>query len=229
MRPTSAARSWATSSGKNDARSDRRSAAPECIRPPRLRAAPAVLHAAAARAVPQSDGSVCYSADKLDRISGAAPHSRPHGNRLCDDSSCVAGAGADAHAAPAVARQDARERFRSRGRAAVRACGRQTPPSIAVSADRGGDTARLIQLVQSSDADWAAARLVDASVLRCLPAFHSADRQRGPVPYLRSDRRAGAPVLDRRRSGQVLSTWAKRSPQGWLLAVHAQPGAKRTE
>jgi len=26
-----------------------------------------------------------------------------------------------------------------------------------------------------------------------------------------------------------LSTWAKRSPQGWLLAVHAQPGAKRTE
>jgi len=26
-----------------------------------------------------------------------------------------------------------------------------------------------------------------------------------------------------------LSTWAKRSPQGWLLSVHAQPGAKRTE
>ena len=65
-------------------------------------------------------------------------------------------------------------------------------------------------LVQPSDADWAAARLVDASVLRRLPAFHSADRQRGPVPYLRSDRRAGAPVFDRRRGGQVLSTWAKR-------------------
>lgn len=23
--------------------------------------------------------------------------------------------------------------------------------------------------------------------------------------------------------------WAKRAPGGWLLAVHAQPGAKRTE
>jgi uncharacterized protein len=23
--------------------------------------------------------------------------------------------------------------------------------------------------------------------------------------------------------------WAKRTPQGWLLAVHAQPGAKRSE
>jgi uncharacterized protein (TIGR00251 family) len=26
-----------------------------------------------------------------------------------------------------------------------------------------------------------------------------------------------------------LSGWAKRIPQGWLLAIHAQPGAKRTE
>src|SRR6266496_5262361 len=110
MPPTSAARNWAKNSGKSDARSDRRSAAPECIRAHRLRAAPAVLHAAAARAVPQSGGSVCYSADQLDGVSGAARRSRPNGNRPCDDSSCVAGAGADAHAAPAVARQDARER-----------------------------------------------------------------------------------------------------------------------
>src|SRR6266508_2071956 len=165
MPPTSAARNWAKNSGKSDARSDRRSAAPECIRAHRLRAAPAVLHAAAARAVPQSGGSVCYSADQLDGVSGAARHSRPNGNRPCDDSSCVAGAGADAHAAPAVARQDARERLRSRGRAAVRACGRQTPPSIAVSADRSGDTACLIQLVQPSDADWAAFFFVDAAAI----------------------------------------------------------------
>jgi hypothetical protein len=26
-----------------------------------------------------------------------------------------------------------------------------------------------------------------------------------------------------------LSGWAKRIPQGWLLAIHAQPGARRTE
>ena len=26
-----------------------------------------------------------------------------------------------------------------------------------------------------------------------------------------------------------MSAWAKRSPKGWLLAIHAQPGAKRTE
>jgi uncharacterized protein (TIGR00251 family) len=26
-----------------------------------------------------------------------------------------------------------------------------------------------------------------------------------------------------------LSAWAKRIPQGWLLAIHAQPGARRTE
>ena len=26
-----------------------------------------------------------------------------------------------------------------------------------------------------------------------------------------------------------MSAWAKRIPQGWLLAIHAQPGARRTE
>jgi len=26
-----------------------------------------------------------------------------------------------------------------------------------------------------------------------------------------------------------LSGWAKRIPRGWLLAIHAQPGARRTE
>ncbi len=26
-----------------------------------------------------------------------------------------------------------------------------------------------------------------------------------------------------------MSGWAKRIPQGWLLSIHAQPGARRTE
>jgi hypothetical protein len=26
-----------------------------------------------------------------------------------------------------------------------------------------------------------------------------------------------------------LNSWARRVPEGWLLAVHAQPGAKRSE
>ena len=26
-----------------------------------------------------------------------------------------------------------------------------------------------------------------------------------------------------------MSGWAKRIPQGWLLTIHAQPGARRTE
>ncbi len=26
-----------------------------------------------------------------------------------------------------------------------------------------------------------------------------------------------------------MSGWAKRIPRGWLLAIHAQPGARRTE